>query len=194
MKYLELNRIEKLYFGHEEIARILGISKESAKVAANRYVKKGILIRLKRNVYVLKDKWISLYREQKFILANVLQVPSYISLMTALDYYEITTQMQQDFIESIAVNRTKEQAVENTVFNFIKINKKLYFGFRKEKGFFIALPEKAFLDAIYLKSLGRYNFDRASLDVNKLNMDKFKQLARSFPIRTQKLIEKNEYI
>lgn len=50
MKFFELNKSEKLYFGHEEIARILGISLQSAKVTANRYVKKGILIRINEKI------------------------------------------------------------------------------------------------------------------------------------------------
>jgi hypothetical protein len=53
--------------------------------------------------------------------------------MTALDYYEITTQIQQDFIESIAVKRTKEVAVDSTVFNFTRIQENMYAGFIKKK-------------------------------------------------------------
>ena len=109
MRLLELSKIQKLYFRHEDIARTLDISDESAKVSASRYVKQGLLVRLKRNLYVLREKWKILEKEEKFILANLMQVPSYISLMTALDYYEITTQMQRDFIESVAVKRTKEK-------------------------------------------------------------------------------------
>ena len=54
-------------------------------------------------------------REQKFIIANIYQVPSYISLMTALDYYEITTQMQRDFIESVILKRTVTKEIEAKV-------------------------------------------------------------------------------
>ncbi len=193
MKIQELNTISKFYFGHEEIAKVLGISIPSSKVSANRYVSQGLLVRIKRNIYVLKERWAFLEREKKFVLANLAQVPSYISLMTALDYYEITTQIQRDFIESVAVKRTKEIAVENTVFNFTKIKSNLYIGFKKEKDFFIATPEKAFLDALYLMSLGRYSFDSASINFSKLNRAEIKKLAKKFPLRTQKLLKKNGY-
>lgn len=191
MKILELNKINKFYFGHEEISRVLGISLQSSKVSANRYIRKGLLVRIKRNIYVLKEKWKILEREEKFTLANLVQVPSYISLMTALDFYEITTQMQRDYIESIAVKRTKEIEIENTIFNYTKISPNLYIGFKKEKDFFIATPEKAFLDTLYLMSLGRYNFDIASIDFSKLNRDKIKKLVKRFPLKTQKLLDKN---
>ncbi|MBW2049604.1 MAG: hypothetical protein JRJ09_13910 [Deltaproteobacteria bacterium] len=193
MKILQLRNIEKLYFGHEDIARALGITLQSAKVSANRYVRQGLLIRLKRNIYVLKDKWIRLDREQVFPLANIIQVPSYISLMTALDYYEITTQVQRDFIESVAVKRTKEVEIGQRFFNYTKINTDLYSGFSRTRGFFIATPEKAFLDALYLMSLGRYRFDIPSIDFSKLNLKKIEYLARLFPLKTKRLLNKNEY-
>lgn len=193
MKIQELNRIRKLYFGHEEISRVLGISLQSSRVSANRYVKHGLLIRIKRNMYVLTEKWRTLEREEKFILANLLQVPSYISLMTALDYYEISTQMQRDFIESVALKRTKEIEAENSIFTYTKINTNLYKGFKKEEGFFIAVPEKAFLDAFYLMSLGRYSFDIASIDFNKLNRDETFRLIKMFPAKIQKVMDNNGY-
>ncbi len=193
MKIQELTGISKLYFGHEEISRALGISLQSSRVSANRYVKHGLLIRIKRNMYVLAEKWRTLEREEKFILANLLQVPSYISLMTALDYYEISTQMQRDFIESIALKRTKEIEAENSIFTFTKINTNLYKGFKKEEGFFIAVPEKAFLDACYLMSLGRYSFDIASIDFNKLNRDETFRLIKMFPAKIQKVMDNNGY-
>ena len=193
MKFLKLRNINKLYFGHEDIARALDITQQSAKVSANRYVKQGVLIRVKRNLYVLKEKWMNIDRQQVFRLANIIQVPSYISLMTALDYYEITTQIQRDFIESVAVKRTKEVEIEQRFFIYTKINPGLYSGFSRTRGFFIATPEKAFLDAVYLMSLGRYSFDIPSMDFSKLSLEKIEEMAHLFPLRTQRLLDRNEY-
>ncbi len=193
MRTIELSKINKLYFGYEEISRALGITLQSAKVSANRYVNQGLLIKIKRNIYVLAEKWRVLEREEKFTLANIVQVPSYISLMTALDYYEITTQIQRDFIESVALKRTWEIEVGDTFFNYTRIKPDLYFGFNRENDFFIATPAKAFLDALYLMSLGRYNFDIASLDFGRVNGDEVKKLAGNFPPKTQKILDKNGY-
>ena len=193
MNFLELKKIEKLYFGYEDIARALSITPQSARVTANRYVKNGLLIRAKRNIYLLKDRWFNLTREQKFILANIIQTPSYISLMSALEYYEITTQIQQDFIESIALKRTKEVALDQTFFNYTKINPVLYSGFFRIRGFFIAPPEKAFLDAIYLKSFGRYQLDISSIDFSKLKRKKVEEMAAMYPEKTNSYLRKNGY-
>ena len=193
MKFFQLQNIEKLYFGHEDIAHTLGITLQSAKVTASRYIKQGLLIRLKRNIYVLREKWTSIDREQEFLLANIIQVPSYISLMTALNYYEITTQIQRDFIESVALKRTKGVEIEQTFFNYTKISTDLYSGFSRTRGFFIAAPEKAFLDAVYLMSLGRYSLDIPSIDFSKLNLEKIEYMVRLFPLKTQGFLNKNEY-
>lgn len=189
MKISDLKTINKLYFGYEEISRALGITLRSARVSANRYVKQGLLIRFKRNIYVLAERWEALNKEERFILANIGQVPSYISLLTAMEYYELTTQVQRGFIESIALKRTKEISVRDTVFNYIRIKRGLYSGFSREKGFFIASAEKAFLDAFYLMSLKRYNFDLTAIDLDKLNMDELRRMAKIFPEKTRNMLE-----
>jgi predicted transcriptional regulator of viral defense system len=193
MKALQLRDITKLYFGYEDIARTLDISLSSARITAYRYVRQGILIRVKRNMYVLKERWMSLDREQTFVIANIVQVPSYISLMTALDYYEITTQMQRDFIESVVIKRTTKKQIEETFLNYTRISPHLYHGFVKRQGFFIAEPEKAFLDAVYLMSFGRYSLDMPSINFGKLNLDKIEHMAQSFPLKTQIFLNRHEY-
>jgi len=193
MKYLDLKKIDKLYFGYGEIARAIGITPGSAKVSANRYVRQGYLVRVKRNLYILKDRWDRLSAEEVFTIANLIQVPSYISLMTAMSYHEVTTQIQRDFIESIAVKRTGAAEVSGRTFNFTRIDKRLYFGFGRENGFFIAAPEKAFLDAVYLKSLKKYNFDLSSIDFGKLDMAVIRRMAGKFPVKTQKALEEYGY-
>ena len=123
-------------------------------------------------------------REDKFLLANMGQVPSYISLMTALDYYEIATQVQRDFFESVAVKRSKEIYLDGSIFRYVKVATSLYHEFKKEKNFFIASPEKALVDAFYLISYGSYGIDISSLDATKLDRKEIERLSRKFPLKT----------
>jgi predicted transcriptional regulator of viral defense system len=194
MRLLELRTIRKLYFGYEELARVLGISLASARISASRYVRQGFLVRIKRNMYVLKEVWDAAGRSDKFLLVNVGQTPSYISLMTALDYHEITTQVQRDFFESVAVKRTKEIKVEGSVFRYSKIAGNLYFGFKKEKGFFIATPEKALIDAFYLMSYGRYALDISALNSDKIDRNEILRLSIEFPLRTKTMLRKHGFL
>jgi len=194
MKLNELRRIKKLYFGWDELARALGITDDSARVAASRYVRQGLLVRVKRNLYMLRETWEACGREEKFVIANMGQVPSYISLTTAMDYYGITTQMQQNFFESVTLFRTRTIQVNRTVFTYTKIAEPLYSGFIREKGFFIASPEKALLDAVYLMSYGRYRADLSAIDASRLDMAKLKALSEAFPMKTRKLLQTNGYL
>lgn len=193
MKINELNSINRLYFGYEDIARALKISPASARVSASRYVRLGLLMRLKRNIYLPRERWRTASQEERFALANLGQTPSYISLMTALDYHEITTQVQRGIIESVAVKRTKEISLNGSVFRYAKVSRALYFGFSRQQGFFIATPEKALLDAVYLMSFGRYALDLAAIDDKKLNREEIRRMSRNYPPKTGKVLEKYGY-
>ena len=194
MKLAELNRIDKLYFGYEEIARAFDISLSSAKVTASRYVRQGLLLRMKRNVYVRRDVWNATGVTEKFVLTNLGQVPSYISLTSALQYYEVTTQVLRNFFESVAIKRTKQISLNGSILRYSKIAEELYFGFRKENGYFIATPEKALLDAFYLMSYGRYSLDIPALDSAKLDRGEIKRLSKRFPLRTRRMLKKYGYL
>ena len=176
MRTSELNNSGKLILSVEDIATLLSISRESAKVTANRYARGKQLIRLKRNFYITPGKFEKLKEEDYFSLANMLQVPSYVSLTSALSYYNISTQQMRSIIESIALKRTKNVITGNMKFKFLLIKKDLYSDFILEKQFFIATPEKALADAIYLSSIGRYNCDFDAIDFKKISKEKVNQI------------------
>jgi hypothetical protein len=109
--------------------------------------------------------------------------------LTALQEYEITTQVQRDFYESAAVRRSARFAASGTQFNYYKLKKALYFGFVKKNNCFIALPEKAFLDALYLEAMGKYKLDLNALDVGKFNKVRLKSFLRAFPLRVRTMVK-----
>jgi len=181
MRYKLLRQIKPLYFSYVQISDMFSISPESAKVFCSRYVKNGLLIRIKRDVYILTEKWENLNIQEQMRLTNIIQVPSYISLNSALTYYGYSTQIQQKYIESICLKRSYNKIIGNYEFSFIKIAEPLYHSFIKHDGFFIAKPEKAVADALYLKSLGRYEIDFSALDISKFNFEELKQIFCTFP-------------
>lgn len=172
MKGLELNVSQKAMLSTSDIATLLAIGKESAKVTATRYVQKGFLVRLKRDLYVPLNRFEKFTERDFFKAANIIQVPSYISLNSALSYYNITTQQQQNVFESIAYKRTKNAQIKNVEFKFYIVKKDFYCGFVLEDYFFIALPEKAFADIVYLTSLGRYGCDFTAINFKRLDKKK----------------------
>ncbi|WP_281753135.1 type IV toxin-antitoxin system AbiEi family antitoxin domain-containing protein [Thermodesulfovibrio yellowstonii] len=191
MKYLQIKALEnRLFFSHKDVAQIIEIKDSSAKVFCSRYTDKGLFIRLKKDFYILKDRWQRLTKEDFYRLSNILQVPSYISLMTALSFYGVTTQVQRGFYEAVCTKRTERLEIEGVRFNFYKIKQELYFDFVKIEDFFIATKEKAFLDAVYLFSFGKYELDLDSIDFRKLDMKRIRTLLEKFPEKTKKTAKK----
>ena len=186
-----LDKLEnKLFFSVSELADILGIKEDSARVFASRYVKKGIFVRLKRDFYVLKQNLNMYNKEQLFKIANFLQVPSYISFMTALGYYGITTQVQRNFFESAALRRSISFEPAGLIFNYYRIKKVLYFDFIRVNDFFISTKEKAFVDAVYLWSFGKYTIDFDSLDLDKLDKERLNSVIQPYPEKTKRMVRK----
>ena len=190
MRYSDIRGIKKLYFTPRDVARTLNISYASAQVTCSRYVKNGILLRLKRNFYALPEKWDNLSYTGAFLVANILEIPSYISLTSALSFYEITTQIQRDFFESVSLKRTKDINIGEKTFVFRKIGRALYGGFKKIDGYFIATPEKALLDAAYLTSIKRYDLDVNALNLGKIDKKKIKKDISMYPEMTLKFWRK----
>ena len=181
---------KKTYFTIDEIAKRLELQPDSARVWCSRHVRQGTLVRFKNGFYATAWKWESLSRLDLFKIANILQVPSYVSLMTALAYYEVTTQAQSNYQESICLKRTTVFNIRDAVFNYVKVQKPYYGDFVKTDGLFIATKEKAFLDAAYLYSFGKYSFDMDSLDLGKLDLKKLKGLLGVYPQKTKETVKR----
>jgi Predicted transcriptional regulator len=180
----------KDYFTVEDVSQSFGLKPASARVFCSRYVRQGLLVRLKNNFYTTTWKWENLSRPDLFKIANVLQVPSYISLMTALAYYEVTTQVQNNYFESVCLKRSVTYNVKETVFNYIKLQSRFYGDFVKLDSIFVATREKAFLDAAYLYSFGKYKFDFNSLDLKKLDLKKLASRLKEYPQKTKDTVKR----
>ncbi len=189
MSYRNLRRLKGVLFSSADLADTMGIKRSSAKVVCSRYVAQDLLIRLRKDLYIRSEDWDGLGTPDLFRIANRLQVPSYISLTSALSFHEVTTQIQPGYVESIAQKRTVQYEIKGVVFSYTKIQLDLYFGFQKADGIFIASPEKALLDAIYLQSMGRYSVDMAALDLSKIRGDDWNRLTVAFPNYVKKRIE-----
>jgi len=177
------------YFTVEHAAAALSLKVESASVFCSRYVKNGLITKLKNNFYTSSQKLENLNQEELVLIANILQVPSYVSFMSALVYYGISTQVQRDFIESCSLKRSVEYDAKGVTFKYYRLKKELYFDFIRTNGLFIATIEKSFIDSAYLYSFGKYKFDISSLDLDKLNKARLKKLIKFYPEKTRKVVK-----
>lgn len=119
----------------------------------SRWVKTGKLIQLRRSLYMLADVY-SKKTAHPFLLANRMRSASYVSLQSALSYYGLIPEYVP-VVTSVTTGRPEklETAAGNFIFRHIK--KKLFSGYVSEpvaddQSVFIATPEKALLDLIYL--------------------------------------------
>lgn len=191
MKYAKILRLKgKIFFTTIDVAEVFRIKPESAWVLCSRYVKEGVFVRLKKNTYTLEQNWKSWAKEDLLKISNFLQVPSYISFMTALSFYGVTTQVQRDFFESTSLKRSRKFEIEGVTFNFYKLKKEYYFDFNKLDGVFIASKEKAFVDSVYLYSFGKYKIDFSSIDFRKLDKVKIRKIMQIYPLKTKAIMEK----
>lgn len=191
MMYAELKPLAlKLFFTVRDLAQTVGVKPASARVLCSRYVRKGIFVRLKNDFYVLDQAWEAMGREDRFRLANFLQVPSYVSLLTALSWQGVSSQVPRGCVESIGLRRSVRFEAREFVFRYYRIQKSRYFDFVSQKGFFIATPEKAFVDTVYLCSLGRYAADFTAMETQKLDRGRLKHVLKAFPERTRRTAER----
>jgi predicted transcriptional regulator of viral defense system len=129
------------------------------------WLKKGLLVKLKRGQYIFSKV------ERKIIFpdyfwANLLYVPSYISLEYALAFYGLIPEAVP-IITSVTANKTKMIKNPEGVFVYQHIKPRAYRGFQQIKvsaGFscFMAEPEKALVDFVYLNLV---RFTRGDKDI-----------------------------
>ncbi|MDO8639184.1 MAG: type IV toxin-antitoxin system AbiEi family antitoxin domain-containing protein [Candidatus Daviesbacteria bacterium] len=145
-----LNRKIRI-FSNQEFSQIFKLSQYQAEFALNRLIKEGLLIRIKKGYYVLK---IDPPCEEE--IANALYKPSYVSFEYALAYYGIIPEVTYQ-ITSATTKSTRLFIVNNIAYSYYTIKAEAYTGYilaqREEKRFYIAEPEKALVDYLYIVSL-----------------------------------------
>jgi predicted transcriptional regulator of viral defense system len=171
----------RLFFTAQDVAAVKGSGLASAYVSCTRYVQKGYFIRVKKDFYVHADTW-NHYGFFDFLrLANFLQVPSYISFTTALEYHGLTSQVQRNWYECVTTRRSNSFTPLGTTFLYHKLNERLYFGYERRDGIFIAAPEKAALDSAYLEVRGNTSIDWDAISLDKMDKHKIEEWIVRFP-------------
>jgi predicted transcriptional regulator of viral defense system len=169
----------------QDLKRLLEIEIDNtAYKTAENLVKKDLLLRIKKGIYAS-----SFYPPEDFEIAGYLYSPSYISLESALNFYGILSQFPYT-VTSISPRKTKKFSIGNKEYEYIHIQTDFFWGYDRQKGFLIAMPEKALMDAIYLVSKGWRKIDLDELDYSRVNKKIFKRMAEKVGYRPfQKLLK-----
>ena len=146
------------------------------RLQINRWVKDGKVIRVHKGLYTLAEPYRKVAIEP-FCIANNLKQASYVSIHSALSWYG----MIPEFVPVItSITTGRPQTIESTLgrFEFRHVSKKYFWGYQQvELKFgqtvFVAHPEKALLDLIYLTAGG----DKIEF-IEELRLQNFEQIDR----------------
>ncbi len=151
-----LLKSKKTVFTIQELAYFWKINNQNTlKSKAHLLVRNKKLTALHKGIYAVDSNY------DKFELAGKLKSPSYVSLETILRKSGIIFQYGTDITSMSNVSKTIECQGVNYVYHKIKdnilFNKK---GLGLLDNYYLAIPERAFLDTIYLNK--NYYFDNLS--------------------------------
>lgn len=134
-------------------------------VQLSRFIKRGLIISLKRGLYCFADREVD-----SFTIANQIYTPSYISLETALNYHGVIPDVPLAGVSSISPTTTRKFITPRGTYYYQKISPKIFWGY-SEAPFKMAFAEKALLDYIYF--YGQKTADSLRIDWSKIDKKKY---------------------
>lgn len=183
MKYREI-LLEQLknqpYFTKKDINQLseqYGLKSTTVDTYISRSLKRKDIIPLKNGLYVSAD----FFDKNKddisysFYIANILRTPSYVSSWTALQYYNLTTEIIHT-TTSVTPKITRSYQTKVGNFGYQSIRDELFIDLSLVKGkfdFFIASPSKALFDLLYFKThrFSGVNMDNIKSMISELRID-----------------------
>jgi predicted transcriptional regulator of viral defense system len=179
-----LNLVENLPFFDVSDLAPMGEDRSYLNIVLSRQVKRGVMVRLRKNLYVVR-KYLDIsekkgsFSDYVEFTANKLYPPSYLSLDYVLHEHNMLTELPRN-ITSVALRKTDR--FTNDLGNFIyhKIKENLYNGFRVVKkgnlSILKATKAKALFDFLYFRK--RLLIDKEAVSELRLNLDEFNKRDR----------------
>ncbi|MBN1267137.1 MAG: type IV toxin-antitoxin system AbiEi family antitoxin domain-containing protein [Anaerolineales bacterium] len=124
----------------------------AVRLQLSRWVKSGRIYQLRRGLYCIAPPYQKV-QPHPFLVANRLQRASYVSLQSALAYYDLIPETVY-ITTSVSTGRPEQLETPSGTFLFRHIKTDLLFGYQMVdlggQNALVASPEKALLDLIYL--------------------------------------------
>jgi len=159
------------------------------RLQLSRWVRAGRLLQLRRGVYALAQPWRKI-DPHPFTVANALQRGSYVSLQAALSFHGVIPE-HAPVVTSIGPGRPETISTALGGFQFNHMAAPLLYGYAlidvaSGQRAFVASPEKALLDTIYLRKAIPF---RDELEFALLDRERLDRMANDFPGPTRKLVQ-----
>ena len=150
-----------------QLGKQLGLADTTVDTYISRFLRHKEILPLKKGLYVSTDFFSNNRGDMTyfFYLANILRTPSYVSSWSALQFYNLTTEVIHS-ITSVTPKVTRDYKTKAGNFTYQSIKKDLFSDFSLMQGkfawsadrpsgkfdFFIASPAKALFDLLYFKT------------------------------------------
>lgn len=183
MKIDELRPFHNSAFRIEEVEKLVKEPRNAIRVQLSRMCKNKKLIRLKKNCYTFPD-----FHPNVFVMAQKMVEPSYHSLEAVLSLYGIIPEGTPMYT-LVTSQKTQQYKNQFGTFSYRHLPPSLFFGVeQREDKAFVALPEKALLDYLYLDSkkfkpdFSCFQAERFD-ELEKLNWKKMKIWAKDYNVK-----------
>lgn len=185
MKFEELLRIVGDEPVFESAVLLAGeVDPRDVRRQVSRWVREGKIYPLRRGLYALAPPYQKV-RPHPFAVANRMVRGSYVSCQSALAYFGLIPESVPVTV-SVTLRRPARWETALGIFEFHRIQPALWHGYRRldlgGQWAFIATPEKALLDLIYLHpgaDSSAYLQELRLQNVDRLNLDELRRLAEA---------------
>ena len=166
---MQLSKLESLAFDTlkkndirvfrlNDIALLLGFDKIKTYNLIKALKKKKVIFSLNSGIY-------SLYDTNEFVVGVFFNNPSYLSFLSALNYYGFSDNLPR----KITFVSTKYKKHEK--FEYVCLSKKRFFGYKKEGEILIAEKEKVFVDSLLMPK-----YSGGIKEISRILRDNFSKL------------------
>lgn len=172
---------KKKIFSLREISALASISRPAAGM---------LLLRASRNhlVFRARNLWVNLTDPPELIEVGLaLASPSYLSFESALYHHNVLSQSPRGGLALVTTGRPRQVETPLGTIRFTHLKPGLFFGYDENR---IALPEKAWLDLLYIRGRkGRSGMITETFYLRRLNRQRLRSFAARFPEWVQYLAE-----
>lgn len=179
----KIKALGKDVFAVRDVRRLFPEEAKHVNTNLKRLKDAGVITPVTRGLYRLSDTTFEIEK-----VATAVFYPSYISFESALSKYGIINQGL--FELTLATTRhSKRLRIGGVTCIYSQLKPKLFFGFNLLNGIYVAEPEKAMLDTLYLISLGKKEISYKEWYTSGLDRSKVARYSRAFGKRVTQLAQ-----
>jgi predicted transcriptional regulator of viral defense system len=164
-----INNSGKLCYSNMQLSNLMKKPINTIRVYASRLINRGIAKRIYGKLC---------FTDNKFIIASQVVEPAYISLHSSLYFHNLINQVPEKIEAVSTINSLKFKS-----YIYHKITPKLFWGFERinylNSYIYIATPEKAIIDGLYLSAISKELIKELYPKLNKTKLkEHLKQLKK----------------